>query len=163
MINAHPCMDYRGMRCAWGFPFRRIYLHSFFALKLITSNFLQAVMASDFSIAQFRFLERLLVVHGHWCYKRIAQMVNHLDVWLSFICNYACLHTCKHMHQQKWRCCVHVLVFYVIYPHLTWDILHSGLLFLLQKYSIWSYPLLLWGICGLFWTVNLWWLVHAIV
>jgi P-type E1-E2 ATPase len=36
---------------------------------------LQAVMASDFSIAQFRFLERLLVVHGHWCYKRIAQMV----------------------------------------------------------------------------------------
>jgi phospholipid-translocating ATPase len=36
---------------------------------------LQAVMASDFSISQFRFLERLLVVHGHWCYKRIAQMV----------------------------------------------------------------------------------------
>ncbi|PPD89241.1 hypothetical protein GOBAR_DD13803 [Gossypium barbadense] len=35
---------------------------------------MQAVMASDFSIAQFRFLERLLVVHGHWCYKRIAQM-----------------------------------------------------------------------------------------
>ncbi|KAK9102535.1 hypothetical protein Sjap_019789 [Stephania japonica] len=34
-----------------------------------------AVMASDFSISQFRFLERLLVVHGHWCYKRIAQMV----------------------------------------------------------------------------------------
>ncbi|KAG6789027.1 hypothetical protein POTOM_001585 [Populus tomentosa] len=36
---------------------------------------LQAVMASDFSISQFRFLERLLVVHGHWCYKRIAQMI----------------------------------------------------------------------------------------
>ncbi|KAJ7963207.1 Phospholipid-transporting ATPase [Quillaja saponaria] len=36
---------------------------------------MQAVMASDFAIAQFRFLERLLVVHGHWCYKRIAQMV----------------------------------------------------------------------------------------
>ncbi|RWW24962.1 hypothetical protein BHE74_00005483 [Ensete ventricosum] len=35
-----------------------------------------AVMASDFSISQFRFLERLLVVHGHWCYKRIAQMVS---------------------------------------------------------------------------------------
>ncbi|XP_022844425.1 probable phospholipid-transporting ATPase 4 [Olea europaea var. sylvestris] len=32
-------------------------------------------MASDFAIAQFRFLERLLVVHGHWCYKRIAQMI----------------------------------------------------------------------------------------
>ncbi|KAJ0576453.1 putative P-type phospholipid transporter [Helianthus annuus] len=36
---------------------------------------MQAVMASDFAIAQFRFLERLLVVHGHWCYKRIAQMI----------------------------------------------------------------------------------------
>lgn len=156
MINAHPCMDYRGMRCAWGFPSRRIYLHSFFALKLITSNFLQAVMASDFSIAQFRFLERLLVVHGHWCYKRIAQMV--IIIYFQLY-----MHTRKHMHQQKWRCCVHVLVFYVIYPHLTWDLLHSGLLFLLQKYSIWSYPLLLWVICGLFWTVNLWWLVHAIV
>ncbi len=35
----------------------------------------QAVMASDFSIAQFQFLERLLVVHGHWCYKRISLMV----------------------------------------------------------------------------------------
>ncbi|KAH7307649.1 hypothetical protein KP509_22G070700 [Ceratopteris richardii] len=36
---------------------------------------MQAVMASDFSIGQFRFLERLLVVHGHWCYKRIATMI----------------------------------------------------------------------------------------
>ncbi|XP_058216266.1 probable phospholipid-transporting ATPase 4 isoform X4 [Rhododendron vialii] len=36
---------------------------------------MQAVMASDFAIAQFQFLERLLVVHGHWCYKRIAQMI----------------------------------------------------------------------------------------
>lgn len=36
---------------------------------------MQAVMASDFSISQFRFLERLIIVHGHWCYKRIAQMV----------------------------------------------------------------------------------------
>ncbi|CAM6040450.1 unnamed protein product [Sphagnum compactum] len=35
----------------------------------------QAVMASDFSIAQFQFLERLLVVHGHWCYKRITLMI----------------------------------------------------------------------------------------
>ncbi|XXG68812.1 hypothetical protein AAC387_Pa06g1818 [Persea americana] len=32
-------------------------------------------MASDFSLPQFRFLERLLIVHGHWCYKRIAKMI----------------------------------------------------------------------------------------
>lgn len=35
----------------------------------------QAVMASDIAIAQFRFLERLLLVHGHWCYRRISSMV----------------------------------------------------------------------------------------
>jgi phospholipid-translocating ATPase len=37
---------------------------------------MQAVMASDFAIAQFRYLERLLTVHGHWCYKRISLMVS---------------------------------------------------------------------------------------
>ncbi|XP_068636402.1 probable phospholipid-transporting ATPase 8 isoform X2 [Aristolochia californica] len=36
---------------------------------------MQAVMSSDFAIAQFRFLERLLLVHGHWCYRRIAMMI----------------------------------------------------------------------------------------
>ena len=35
----------------------------------------QAVMSSDFAIAQFRFLERLLIDHGRWCYKRIGRMV----------------------------------------------------------------------------------------
>ncbi|KAI5058579.1 hypothetical protein GOP47_0026749 [Adiantum capillus-veneris] len=36
---------------------------------------MQATMASDFSIAQFCFLERLLLVHGSWCYKRLALMI----------------------------------------------------------------------------------------
>ncbi|KAF7806313.1 putative phospholipid-transporting ATPase 9 [Senna tora] len=36
---------------------------------------MQAVMSSDIAIAQFRFLERLLLVHGHWCYRRISSMV----------------------------------------------------------------------------------------
>ncbi|KAG0480740.1 hypothetical protein HPP92_011598 [Vanilla planifolia] len=36
---------------------------------------MQAVMASDVSIAQFRFLERLLLVHGHYCYRRISSMI----------------------------------------------------------------------------------------
>ncbi|KAJ7970838.1 Phospholipid-transporting ATPase [Quillaja saponaria] len=36
---------------------------------------MQAVMASDYTIAQFRFLECLLLVHGHWCYRRIAMMI----------------------------------------------------------------------------------------
>ncbi|XP_051180788.1 phospholipid-transporting ATPase 1 [Lolium perenne] len=35
----------------------------------------QAVMASDFAMGQFRFLKRLLLVHGHWNYQRMAYMI----------------------------------------------------------------------------------------
>ncbi|GLT41731.1 hypothetical protein SLA2020_157740 [Shorea laevis] len=35
----------------------------------------QAVMASDFAMGQFRFLKRLLLVHGHWNYQRVAYLV----------------------------------------------------------------------------------------
>ena len=37
---------------------------------------MQAVMASDFAIAQFRFLTPLLLVHGRLSYKRITRMIN---------------------------------------------------------------------------------------
>ncbi|KAG7274166.1 hypothetical protein CRUP_013700, partial [Coryphaenoides rupestris] len=46
----------------------------------------QAVQNADFSLAQFRFLQRLLLVHGRWSYRRIAFFV------LFFIhktCNFA--------------------------------------------------------------------------
>lgn len=36
---------------------------------------MQAVMAADFSLARFRLLERLLLVHGHWSYDRLARMI----------------------------------------------------------------------------------------
>ncbi|KAH9609171.1 hypothetical protein KSS87_002397 [Heliosperma pusillum] len=36
---------------------------------------MQAVMASDFAIAQFRFLTELLLVHGRWSYMRICKVV----------------------------------------------------------------------------------------
>ncbi|KAK6297999.1 hypothetical protein J4Q44_G00310540 [Coregonus suidteri] len=35
---------------------------------------MQAVMASDFSISCFKHLKKLLLVHGHWCYSRLANM-----------------------------------------------------------------------------------------
>lgn len=35
----------------------------------------QAVMASDFSMGQFRFLVPLLFVHGHWNYQRMSYML----------------------------------------------------------------------------------------
>ncbi|OQS03993.1 P-type ATPase (P-ATPase) Superfamily [Thraustotheca clavata] len=35
----------------------------------------QAVLSSDYSIAQFRFLKRLLLVHGNYSYKRISKLI----------------------------------------------------------------------------------------
>lgn len=39
---------------------------------------MQAVMASDFAIAQFRFLTDLLLVHGRWSYLRLCK------VWIFY-------------------------------------------------------------------------------
>ena len=59
----------------------------------------QAVLASDFSIAQFRFLERLLLVHGHWSYVRMCAFLRYffyknfaftlLHFWYAFYCAYS--------------------------------------------------------------------------
>lgn len=35
---------------------------------------MQAVNASDYAIGQFRFLKKLLFVHGHWSYARNGEM-----------------------------------------------------------------------------------------
>nr|XP_036854506.1 probable phospholipid-transporting ATPase VD isoform X2 [Manis javanica] len=36
---------------------------------------MQAVMASDFAVSQFKHLSKLLLVHGHWCYTRLSNMI----------------------------------------------------------------------------------------
>ncbi|XP_010776781.1 probable phospholipid-transporting ATPase VD, partial [Notothenia coriiceps] len=36
---------------------------------------MQAVMSSDFAISRFKHLRKLLLVHGHWCYARLANMI----------------------------------------------------------------------------------------
>jgi phospholipid-transporting ATPase len=38
---------------------------------------MQAVMASDYAIAQFRFLQNLLLVHGRWNFTRLAGLINY--------------------------------------------------------------------------------------
>ncbi|KAL2967840.1 hypothetical protein AAZX31_16G196200 [Glycine max] len=35
----------------------------------------QAVMASDFAMGQFQFLNKLLLVHGHWNYQRVGYLI----------------------------------------------------------------------------------------
>ncbi|KAM4707629.1 phospholipid-transporting ATPase IC-like [Discoglossus pictus] len=38
---------------------------------------MQAVMSSDYSFAQFRYLQRLLLVHGRWSYIRMCKFLNY--------------------------------------------------------------------------------------
>mmetsp|Transcript_138627 Transcript_138627/g.252351 ORF Transcript_138627/g.252351 Transcript_138627/m.252351 type:complete len:1134 (-) Transcript_138627:169-3570(-) len=38
---------------------------------------LQAFNVCDYGISQFRFLQNLLMVHGRWCYRRVAILVNY--------------------------------------------------------------------------------------
>ncbi|NXL84541.1 AT10D ATPase, partial [Alectura lathami] len=60
---------------------------------------MQAVMASDFAVSQFRHLRKLLLVHGHWCYNRLTNMVLYffyknvayvnLLFWYQFFCGFS--------------------------------------------------------------------------
>ncbi|KAI8906468.1 hypothetical protein EDD86DRAFT_240841, partial [Gorgonomyces haynaldii] len=55
---------------------------------------LQAARAADFAIAQFRFLKKLLLVHGNWAYSRICKVILYafyknitlylIQFWFSF-------------------------------------------------------------------------------
>jgi phospholipid-translocating ATPase len=36
----------------------------------------QAVMSSDYAIGQFRYLQRLILVHGRWSYRRLAEAIS---------------------------------------------------------------------------------------
>ncbi|XP_017279529.1 probable phospholipid-transporting ATPase VB [Kryptolebias marmoratus] len=59
---------------------------------------MQAVMASDFAISRFKHLKKLLLVHGHWCYTRLANMIIYffyknvayvnLLFWYQFYCGF---------------------------------------------------------------------------
>jgi len=51
----------------------------------------QAVNAADFSIGQFRFLQRLLLVHGRWNYRRMAMLVLYIFYahLIPVLCNFA--------------------------------------------------------------------------
>ncbi|CAH1420693.1 unnamed protein product [Lactuca virosa] len=60
---------------------------------------MQAVMSSDISIAQFRFLEQLLLVHGHWSYRRISSIYAIFSIKTSYLePRFSCM---KLMHHSQ--------------------------------------------------------------
>ncbi|XP_052238841.1 phospholipid-transporting ATPase ID-like isoform X1 [Dreissena polymorpha] len=60
---------------------------------------MQAVLSSDFSFAQFRYLERLLLVHGRWSYLRMCKFLKYFfyknfaftlcHFWYAFFCGFS--------------------------------------------------------------------------
>lgn len=59
----------------------------------------QATLASDYSLSQFRFLERLLLVHGRWSYYRMCKFLRYFfyknlaftlcHIWFGFFCGFS--------------------------------------------------------------------------
>ncbi|XP_043577097.1 phospholipid-transporting ATPase IC isoform X1 [Chiloscyllium plagiosum] len=60
---------------------------------------MQAVLSSDYSLAQFRYLERLLLVHGRWSYLRICKFLRYflyktftfsfVQIWFAFFSGFS--------------------------------------------------------------------------
>uniref|UniRef100_A0A9J8DES2 Phospholipid-transporting ATPase n=1 Tax=Cyprinus carpio carpio TaxID=630221 RepID=A0A9J8DES2_CYPCA len=60
---------------------------------------MQAVLSSDFSFAQFRYLQRLLLVHGRWSYLRMCKFLRYffyknftftfVHFWYGFFCGFS--------------------------------------------------------------------------
>lgn len=69
---------------------------------------MQAVLASDYSIAQFMFLERLLLVHGRWSYYRMCKFLRYFfykniaftlcHFWYAYFCGFSAQ---VRMHHQN--------------------------------------------------------------
>ncbi|XP_072290818.1 phospholipid-transporting ATPase ID [Eucyclogobius newberryi] len=60
---------------------------------------MQAVLSSDYSFAQFRYLQRLLLVHGRWSYFRMCRFLHYffyknfaftlVHFWYGFFCGFS--------------------------------------------------------------------------
>lgn len=89
-------------------PSNRFMTNSIFSLCPIAAHIgvgisgqegMQAVMSSDYSFAQFRYLQRLLLVHGRWSYIRMCKFLRYffyknfaftlVHFWYSFFNGYS--------------------------------------------------------------------------
>lgn len=81
---------------------------------------LQAVNSSDYATGQFRFLKRLLLVHGHWSYFRNSTMIcnffykNVMGIgvlfWFMFFCGWSTTYVYAYVYLLIWN------VFWTVAP-----------------------------------------------
>eukprot|EP00069_Balaena_mysticetus_P011195 bmy_07077T0 len=94
---------------------------------------MQAVMSSDYSFAQFRYLQRLLLVHGRWSYIRMCKFLRYffyknfaftlVHFWYSFFNGYS-----AQTAYEDWF----ITLYNVLYSSL--PVLLMGLLDQIQKH-----------------------------
>lgn len=74
---------------------------------------LQAVNSSDYAIAQFRYLQRLVLVHGHWSYMRNSTMIVNffykeiigigILFFFQFYCGYSATTVYEYVYLLLWN------------------------------------------------------------
>uniref|UniRef100_A0A8C4KTT0 P-type ATPase C-terminal domain-containing protein n=1 Tax=Dromaius novaehollandiae TaxID=8790 RepID=A0A8C4KTT0_DRONO len=90
---------------------------------------MQAVQCSDYALAQFRYLQRLLLVHGRWAYLRICKFLRYFfyktfaglmaQVWFAFHSGF----TAQPLY-EGWFLALYN-VFYTAYPVLSMGLLEQ--------------------------------------
>lgn len=98
---------------------------------------MQAVMASDFAISQFRFLTELLLVHGRLSYIRISKVVTYFfyknitltmtQVWFTFVCGYSAANFYNDWYQALYN------ILFTSLPALAIGILDEDLSYAVSK------------------------------
>jgi len=91
----------------------------------------QAVLSSDYSFGQFRYLERLLLVHGRWSYMRICKFLHYffyknfaftlIHLWYGFFCGF----TAQSAYDSWFVTCYNI--FYTSQPILWLAVLEQDL------------------------------------
>lgn len=74
---------------------------------------IQAVLASDYSFSQFKFLQRLLLVHGRWSYLRMCKFLCYffyknfaftmVHFWFGFFCGFSAQVGCPRPLRPVWE------------------------------------------------------------
>uniref|UniRef100_A0A7M4EP88 Phospholipid-transporting ATPase n=1 Tax=Crocodylus porosus TaxID=8502 RepID=A0A7M4EP88_CROPO len=90
---------------------------------------MQAVQCSDYALAQFRFLQRLLLVHGRWSYLRVCKFLRYFfyktfsglmsQIWFAFYNGF----TAQPLY-EGWFLALYN-VFYTAYPVLSMGLLEQ--------------------------------------